>query len=80
MGCMYAEGGLDKCQCICKGVTHGLMTPHSTPRTACTPAAANACQSGQEGGECKCACNGANHALYRYIEDWEGVKITGYQI
>ena len=80
MGCMYAEGGLDKCQCVCGGVTHGLMAPHSTPRVACTPSAALKCQSGEEGGDCKCACQGANHGLYRTIENFDIIPIVGYQV
>lgn len=76
MGCMYAEGGIDKCQCVCKGTTHGLMAPHSSPRVLCSPAAAQRCQSGEEGGECSCACGGQNHGLYRTIEDFGLVRIT----
>lgn len=75
MGCAYAEGGLDKCTCICKGFFHGLLAPHSTPRVECSPAARVRCHQGNEDGECKCACKGANHGLYQDIDDFESIPV-----
>lgn len=56
------------------------MAPHSTPRVKCSPAAAERCQSGEEGGECACACKGANHGLYRTIEDFGAITISGMEV
>jgi hypothetical protein len=78
MGCMYAEGSLDKCQCACGGVTHGLMV-HKEVRVACSPAAASRCQNGEEGKECHCACGGANHGLYKFIPSFESIIINTYE-
>jgi hypothetical protein len=78
MGCMYAEGPLDKCLCACGGVTHGLMTENVAPRVSCSPAAASRCQNGEEGRECHCACAGANHSLYKNIPQFDEIRITGY--
>jgi hypothetical protein len=78
MGCMYAEGSLDKCSCVCAGVTHGLMTDKVAVHIECSPAAGTRCKNGEEGTECHCACAGANHGLYKNIPDFEGIKITGY--
>lgn len=80
MGCMYATGPLSKCFCICKGITHGLMTPHSTPRVECSPAARERCQGGFEDGDCQCACRGVNHGLYREIDDFHLIPIVGIKI
>jgi hypothetical protein len=77
---MYAEGSLDTCQCVCRGITHGLMAPNVPARAYCSPAAASRCQNGDEGTECHCACGGANHGLYKTIPDFESIKITGYAV
>jgi len=78
MGCLYATGPIGKCQCPCKGATHGLMAEQPTPIHAhCTPSVAVRCKTGNENGECKCACGGVNHGLYREIEDFSLVKVTG---
>jgi hypothetical protein len=53
---------------------------HKEARVSCSAAAATRCQNGEEGKECHCACAGANHGLYKTIPDFEGVKITGYNI
>lgn len=76
MGCLYGEGPVSKCQCKCNGYTHGLMTPQGAERAYCTPAVATRCQNGHE-EECQCACGGLNHGLYRHIEHFEDIRITG---
>ena len=79
MGCMYAEGALDKCQCVCGGVTHGLMTEKVTTHAECSPAAATRCKNGEEGTECHCACAGANHGLYHSITSFDSIIIKAYE-
>lgn len=77
MGCAYATGGLDKCQCICGGKTHGMFA--GIPVAAkCSPAVEKRCKAGNEDGACSCACGGVNHGLYREIDDFSKIKITTY--
>lgn len=77
MGCMYAEGGLDKCKCTCKGSLHGLMSETLVVAAFCSPAVEKRCKAGLEGGACRCACEGINHGLYHGIEGFEKVRIIG---
>jgi hypothetical protein len=35
------------------------------------------CKAGNEDGECRCACQGVNHGLYRVIEHYDDIQITG---
>lgn len=79
MGCMYAEGSIEKCQCACKGSMHALMVPH-LKAAKCSPAAEARCKAGQEDGECQCGCKGVNHGLYRGIENFETVRISGMKL
>lgn len=78
MGCLYAEGPIDKCLCKCRGELHSLMVP-KLQRATCTPAARVRCQDGTEAGECVCACRGVNHALFRTIDDYSSIKINHFQ-
>lgn len=79
LGCMYAEGLLEKCLCSCKGSMHGLMVKKAV-KAECSRNMGNRCKDGAEGGECHCACGGANHGLYKTIPDFGSVKIIGYSI
>lgn len=76
MGCLYAIGPIDKCLCSCDGDKHGLLSGKITLPAKCSPAAEIRCKSGQEGGECHCACGGQNHAIYAGIENY---KITMFE-
>lgn len=78
MGCMYATGPIDKCLCSCKGAMHAMMV-QKTDKVACTPSVSARCMSGQEDGDCQCACGGLNHGLYREIENFDHVLITTYK-
>ncbi len=79
MGCLYAEGSLEKCQCPCKGERHGLLAENQPIVAAkCSPAVEKRCKAGIEGGECHCACAGLNHGLYAQIEHFEDIPIRGY--
>lgn len=79
IACLYAEGGLDKCQCACGGKTHGLMAEQPLIVAAfCSRGQEKKCKDGTEGGECACACGGMNHGLYHGIVGFENVRITGY--
>lgn len=78
LGCMYAEGSLDTCKCSCGGFTHGILAAKQVHVAAkCSPAAEVRCKSGLEGGECRCACKGVNHAIYQHIQDFDSVRIIG---
>lgn len=79
MGCLYAEGALFKCQCLCKGAWHGLLaTQPLLVASKCSPAVEKRCKAGNEDGVCQCACGGVNHGLYRHVENFEAVPIVGY--
>ena len=78
IACIYAEGGLDKCQCKCKGAMHGLMSQTLIVAAFCSKGHEKQCKSGAEGIECVCACGGLNHGLYHGIEGFENVRIIGY--
>lgn len=79
IACIYAEGGLDKCQCKCKSSMHGLMAEKPLIVAAlCTPGHEKQCKSGAEGVECVCQCLAMNHGLYHGIEGFENVRIIGY--
>ena len=53
---------------------HSLMVPMLQP-ACCTPSVAVRCKNGSE-NECKCACSGKNHGLYRTIDDYSNIKIN----
>lgn len=44
----------------------------------CTPSARVACMTGNENGECVCACKKQNHGVFKEIENFNGIKITYY--
>lgn len=79
MGCLYAEGGLDKCICKCGKATHGLLALKQTPVfIECSPAVEKRCKAGLEGGECRCACQGTQHGLYASVENFESIPVHTY--
>lgn len=79
MGCAYAEGSLDKCQCVCGGVKHGLLVPQiHAVAVKCSPAVEKRCKAGNEDGACTCKCGGINHGLYKEIADFGAITINEY--
>lgn len=79
MGCAYATGAVEQCQCACKGALHGFLVER--PKAVkCSPAVEKRCKAGNENGECVCACGGINHGLYTHVENFDTIKIIGYSI
>lgn len=81
IGCMYAELGVEFCQCKCNGITHGMLVAeqHLIPVAECTPSAESRCKSGTEQGSCKCACGGLNHGMHAH-DEFKNVPIIGLQM
>lgn len=79
MGCMYAEGPIDKCLCACGGAHHALMVNRPVA-VKCSPAVEKRCKAGNEDGACTCKCGGINHGLYKEIADFGAITINEYQV
>lgn len=75
MSCLYAEQSVEKCQCSCKGISHGMAVEKQVVK--CTPSARVACMTGEGKVEdCTCACGTANHGVMKEIKNFDEVKIN----